>query len=121
MATRWLIRWGPAAAVMLVIFMFSSRPSNELPDFGSWDYVVKKSAHMLEYGLLAVACWRGFEVAPGKRWAAWAIAVGYAITDEVHQSFVPGRFPSLVDVGLFDNLGAILALFMWNRFGRNTQ
>lgn len=112
-----LERWIPALAVMALIFMFSSRPSNELPDFGTWDYVIKKGAHMLEYGLLAAACWRGFDGAPSRQWAAWGMAVGYAVTDEIHQSFVPGRVPSPVDIALFDNLGAILALWLWKRLG----
>ena len=38
-------RWLPALLMMITIFTFSSRTSNELPNFGGWDYFVKKSAH----------------------------------------------------------------------------
>ncbi|HSB02299.1 MAG TPA: VanZ family protein [Anaerolineales bacterium] len=110
-------RWGPAVLMMAVIFIFSSRSSADLPDFGTWDYFVKKGAHMLGYGLLALAYWRGLDFERSKRWVAWGLAICYAITDEIHQSFVPGRHPSLVDVFLFDNLGAILALILLGRIG----
>ena len=34
----------------------------------------------------------------------------YAISDEVHQYFVPGRFATLTDL-IFDTLGIIIGLF----------
>jgi len=37
-----------------------------------------------------------------------------AITDEYHQSFVPFRSPSVWDVLVFDNLGALLSLWSTN-------
>ncbi|WKZ38000.1 MAG: hypothetical protein QY332_08660 [Anaerolineales bacterium] len=36
-------RWFPALLLMLVIFAFSSRASAELPNFGGWDYFIKKA------------------------------------------------------------------------------
>jgi hypothetical protein len=45
----------------------------------------------------------------GQRWlVAWACATGYAATDELHQAFVPGRGPAVLDV-LIDALGAAAA------------
>ena len=107
-------RWVPALILMIVIFAFSSRSSNELPDFGGWDYFVKKSAHGIGYGLLALAYLRAL---PNRNYKlAWFLAVLYSLTDEFHQSFVPGRRASLIDVFVFDNLGAIIALFLHYRF-----
>lgn len=39
------------------------------------------------------------------------IGVTYAITDEVHQSFIPGRGPSIIDVGI-DTLGVLTGIFI---------
>jgi len=107
-------RWLPALLMMIAIFTFSSRTSNELPNFGGWDYFVKKSAHGVGYGLLALSYLR----APPKRnyILAWFLAVLYSATDEFHQSFVPGRHAALTDVLVFDNLGAMITLFLHYRF-----
>ncbi len=67
---------------------------------------------MLGYGLLALAYWYGLDLVRGKKWLAWGLAICYAITDEIHQAFVPGRHPSLFDVFFFDNLGAFLGLIL---------
>ncbi len=113
MSKTWMARWGPAGLAMVTIFLFSARPSTELPDLGHWDYFVKKGGHLLGYALLALAYWRGLNLEPGKRWFAWGLAICYAITDELHQGFVPGRHPSLFDILFFDNLGAVLGLVLW--------
>lgn len=95
---------------MVVIFLFSSRSSDELPNYGGWDYFVKKSAHAIGYGLLALSY---LHALPKKNlFLAWLLAVLYSATDEFHQSFVPGRNPSVIDVLVFDNIGAIVALFL---------
>lgn len=95
---------------MLIIFLFSARPHSELPDFDRADRIVKKGAHMVGYALLAAAYWRALNFQRGKRWLAWGVAVIYAVTDEFHQSFVPGRNPSIWDVLIFDNLGALVSI-----------
>ena len=103
-------RWFPALLVMLVIFAFSSRPSEDLPHFFSWDYFIKKGAHAVGYGLLALSYLHLFNRNKKQYWPAWLLAVLYSATDEFHQSFVPGRHAALTDVLIFDNLGAIIAL-----------
>lgn len=112
-----LLRWGPAVLMMSAIFILSARPSTELPDFGNWDYYAKKGAHAVGYGLLALTYWHGWGLERGKKWFAWGLAICYAITDEVHQSFVPGRHPSSTDILLFDNVGAIVTLTLWEVVG----
>jgi VanZ family protein len=104
-------RWLPALALMALIFAFSSIPSKEMPIFGFWDTIVKKGGHMLGYGLLALAYWYGLRFEKQRWWLALLLAVIYALTDEFHQSFVPGRNPSWVDAIIFDGGGAALALF----------
>lgn len=105
-------KWLPAFLLMAIIFALSSRPSTELPFFGRWDVLLKKSAHALGYAGLALACWHGFDFRRDRRWAAWLVAVAYSISDEYHQSFVPGRHASWMDVLLFDHSGVLLALWL---------
>ena len=107
-------RWLPALLMMLVIFWFSAQPASEIPTFYWAEGVVKKGGHMIGYGLLALAYWRVFDFGEEKRWLAWLLAVLYAITDEFHQSFVPGRNSAIWDIVVFDNLGALIALWLMN-------
>jgi VanZ family protein len=105
-------RWLPAFFMMVIIFIFSSQPSKDLPSFADWDYVIKKMGHSVGYGLLALSYlyFLGYDV---KRvWLAWGMAVAFSAADEFHQSFVPGRHASITDVLVFDNLGALAALFL---------
>jgi hypothetical protein len=46
-------RWLPVLVWAGVIFAFSSIPSLN-SGLGSWDYVLRKGAHMTEYAILAV-------------------------------------------------------------------
>lgn len=114
MQTRYS-KWIPSLLVMVVIFIFSSQPSDRLPDFDWADRIVKKGGHMLEYGILALTNWYAFGWSGRKRWLAWLMAVAYAATDEFHQSLVPGRHPSIWDVLVFDNLGALSSLWLAER------
>lgn len=107
-----LFKWLPALIIMLVIFLISAQPSSQLPNFGWADYLVKKSGHALGYAVLALLYWRAFDFKKEKRWIAWLMAVLYAVTDEFHQSFVSGRHPAILDVIIFDNLGALLSLWL---------
>lgn len=107
----WL--YGPALVWMALIFMMSAQPKADLPVFGAWDLLVKKGGHFLAYAVLALLLQRG--------WPDWRLAIGvtavYAISDEIHQSVVPGRGPSPVDV-LIDVAGGLtaLALIHWGGY-----
>ncbi len=65
---------------------------------------------MTGYGLLSVSILYGLDNDRKKNWLAWLLAVLFALSDEFHQSFTPGRNPSLVDVFVFDGGGAALGL-----------
>ena len=107
---RALNRFAPPLLLMAVIFFLSAQP-NLNSGLGTWDVVLRKLGHMAEYGLLWWLWWRalGFgrrtEVAAP---AAAAIALAYAVSDEVHQTFVDGRAGSPVDVAI-DAAGVALA------------
>jgi Predicted integral membrane protein len=104
-------RWLPAILMMVVIFGFSSITGKEMPNFGTWDLIVKKGAHVLGYALLALLLWyaQGFD--KNRWWLALLLAVLYAISDEFHQSFIAGRHSSWVDALVIDGCGAAFGLF----------
>lgn len=107
--------------MMLLIFLISAQPSSHLPNFDWADRLVKKSGHALGYAILALLYWRGFDFKDGKRWIAWLLALLYAITDEFHQSFVPGRHPAIWDVLIFDNVGTLISLWLVTRYRKQKR
>ena len=108
-------RWLPVVAWAAVIFAFSSIPSLGT-GLGFWDLVLRKLAHAAEYALLAVLLVR----ATGSFAWAWAAAVAYAVTDEVHQRFVSGRVGAPRDV-LIDAAGAAAGLIVWRTLARRER
>jgi VanZ family protein len=80
-------------------------------------HCVRKTAHAVEYAILGFLIWRVVRSAPA--WAAHhperhfrlalLFAALYAVTDETHQLFVPGRDAAVRDV-LLDTFGAALGL-----------
>jgi VanZ family protein len=104
-----LLRWLPVFAWAAVIFALSSIPSLST-HLGTWDYVLRKCAHMTEYAILGVLLAR----ATGSRPAAFVLAVAYACSDEWHQTFVRGRHGTPVDVGI-DAVGVLIGLTLLAR------
>jgi VanZ family protein len=115
------LRWLPALFMMLLIFFVSAQSSSQLPNFDWADRLVKKSGHAVGYAILTLLYWRAFDFKDEKRWVAWLLALLYAITDEFHQSFVPGRHPVLLDVMIFDNFGALISLWLVNRYRKQKR
>lgn len=97
-----------------IIFTFSSLPTIKTTEFYLWDFIFKKTAHFVEYGILSTLIYRGlinYNVEKRKSIIfSILISAFYAITDEIHQSFVPGRGPAVRDV-IIDILGAWLLPF----------
>jgi len=97
---------------MSVIFFFSAQPSPRLPDFQWADRLVKKGGHAIGYAILALLYWRAMGFQNKRRWVAWVLAILYAFTDDFHQSLVSGRHPTIWDVLIYDNIGAIVSLWI---------
>jgi VanZ family protein len=105
-----ILRWGPALLMMATIFTFSSIPSADMPKFGGADTLIKKMGHATGYAILLVALTRGFKPTNQRSLlACWFWLVLFAMSDEFHQYFVPGRNASWVDVGI-DSLGGLVGL-----------
>lgn len=112
-----------ALLLMGVIFWLSSGPVPQVvPDLLN-DLLVKKAGHFSAYALLAALWWlvlRGRVPPRVALVAAFAIAAGYAGSDEIHQAFSPSRDPSILDVGI-DALGAAAGLWVVTRRVRSRQ
>lgn len=109
--------WIPVILWAILIFAFSSEALPPTSRFYWPDFVVKKTAHIIEYGVFALLLYRAFinSGANKKKAAVYSIiiAVAYAFTDEYHQSFTPGREPRIRDV-VFDTIGASFAVYyLW--------
>ena len=105
----------PWVGFCMLIFWHSSGPSlHSVPLFPHDDKVI----HALVYAMLALFSVRLLEKeswapAPIGLWA-FLFSVFYGIFDEIHQSFVPGRDASALDV-MADTLGAWAAVFFLPR------
>lgn len=67
---------------------------------------------MLGYGFLALSYWYALRNNKRQLLFAWLLAVLFAVSDEFHQSMVPGRHASAWDVLIFDNLGAAIGMLI---------
>jgi VanZ family protein len=112
---RLLILLSPPLIVMAVIFYLSSQPSTA--DYPAWEVLVRKLGHVSGYALLFFTWWRAFRglLSSSGRLitvlAAVAVSLAYAMSDELHQTFVSGRHGTPVDV-LIDSLGTTAAALL---------
>jgi len=85
------------------------------PAFEIAHLLIRKLAHLTEYGMFGLLLYHSFSARAPEKWnarsAAGAVIVAglFSLTDEYHQSFVPGRVASIVDCGI-DTLGALLGM-----------
>jgi VanZ family protein len=97
---------------MGLIFFLSAQPDLPKPDTGWADLLISSGAHVLLYGVLAILWVRAL----GTRRDAWFLTLVlvalYALSDELHQAFVPGRHPDVLDL-ICDAVGAVLGLLAW--------
>jgi VanZ family protein len=83
-------------------------------DVVALNHLARKLAHLTVYGTLAALWWRALVrervAAPGPAaWIALAVSLGWATLDEVHQTSLPSRTGSAMDVAI-DGTGAVIAL-----------
>jgi VanZ family protein len=109
-SSAWLGRWAPAILWAALIFYLSSQSHLPEPPPGITD----KHAHLAVYAVLAATLvWALTDRAPWR--TSWTIVVAvvilctlYGASDEFHQSFVPGREVSGLDLTA-DAAGAAIA------------
>ena len=129
---------------MALIFMMSSFNSNEssnqsnfivdilsnifnINNIGLLSFIVRKLAHFTEYLILGIFVYNAVNSYNKKVYIAIIICIIYAISDEVHQLFVPGRSCQILDITI-DSIGSIIGIFMlfyikkiYNKFKLNSS
>ncbi len=128
--------WLPPLFWMAIIFYFSTDsfsgentgsvfytilhhfiPSLTLEQFQPIHFLIRKSAHFTEYGILTLLLFRGFRRGLNRPWSwrqaiySWLIMSGYALTDEFHQTLTHSRGGSIYD-SLIDISGGTTALLL---------
>lgn len=108
-----------------LIFFFSSIPNYTGKEVnfetlsGILEFSLRKFAHLFEYAVLFILLYRAVqltwqEVPPVHFLLSFSLTVLYAISDEVHQSYIFGRSGNGFDV-FVDTLGALGGYFLTTR------
>lgn len=109
---RLLNAWLPLVAWMGLIFLLSAQSRFPQTETFWVDALLGHGAHIFVFGVLAVLWVRALGNRPWAWPAALALTMLYALSDEFHQSFVPGRCMDPWDL-LLDGIGAALGLGLW--------
>jgi VanZ family protein len=134
-----LISWALVVSWMALIFFLSAQHAEQSADLSGGitelvnevvkqvapdaefhideiSFFVRKNAHFFAYMLLSVLTLNAVSRSGGQGWlsvgVAFVITVLYAISDEVHQLFVPGRSGQVSDV-LLDSTGALVGIALY--------
>jgi VanZ family protein len=97
---KFFIYWLPVIIWMGVIFLFSSRQRVEVSEDTAINFIFFKTLHILEYAFLMILSLRAVDNIYGKKkiWIAFILCLFFAVSDEIHQTFVPTREGRLRDV-----------------------
>ena len=141
---RKILPWALVILWMALIFLFSHQPATESAEMSSGitriisniikaiasnidlnqeslHHIIRKCAHFTIYlilGLLVHNALIGNNISTLKRiLLAFLICVLYAVSDEIHQIFIPGRSGQISDV-LLDSSGGLLGILILHIFRR---
>ena len=96
---------------MTVIFYFSCRQTTGIGGTNETNrFLILKSFHLIEYAFLTFLL--SFAILK-KKWII-LIAYLYAVSDEFHQFFTPGRTSRFRDT-LIDLVGILIGIFIFNK------
>jgi VanZ family protein len=117
MKKRWIIG-GTAIFLVLAIGLFLFVDFVQDTSLAYAGRLMRKSAHFIAYLILGclVSHAMRHEASTASAWkqrgVSLLLCVAYAISDEFHQLFVPGRGPLLKDI-LIDGSGAVLGIMLY--------
>jgi VanZ family protein len=117
-----LLLWTPVVLLLGYEFFLSAQPPPGLPPLGPWFWEKDKVEHLTYFfltGLFAVRAARFGEGWSRGKTAVFLILAGllWGCSDEIHQSFTPGRDVEIGDV-LADTAGVALAVLIGEKILR---
>lgn len=113
---------GPPILWMAFIFFLSSQHKVAIGSTYTIDFVIKKSLHMIEYAALYFLLFRMFHGLQKKNKKkniflfSFIISFLFALSDELHQTFVPTREGRLRDI-VIDTTGMVIMYIYIKKFG----
>jgi VanZ family protein len=125
-------RWALAFLWMAVIFFLSGQSGSESANLSTSLFkplfdimipmgisvdtlspIIRKAAHFFSYLLLGILVFRALDTYPielsQKVYMSMLLCVGYAVSDEIHQIFTPGRAGMWIDV-FIDSMGSATSI-----------
>lgn len=99
---------------MGIIFYFSTQQTAEILPETVPHFIFFKSLHLIEYAILAILLF--FALLKNKTSIIFAYL--YALSDEIHQTFIAGRSGRFKDT-LIDLLGIIIGLYILKKTSKN--
>jgi len=122
---RFIRYWSPPLLWMTTIFYFSSQLHVTVTGRFLFDFVIFKVLHMIEYAILYFLLFRAVYSLPKPQFTlknqflfGLIIASIYALSDEIHQTFVPTREGKIRDV-IIDITGILLMyIYIKNNLNR---
>lgn len=133
--------WSIVVLWMIVIFKLSAQSGEQSNDLSlgvsgliaaliekispssdalAFNHIIRKCAHFFAYlvlGMVVLFAMRKMGISGTKGiLLTLAVCVVYAISDEWHQGFIPGRTPKLTDI-LIDSSGSLLGTILYSRIG----
>lgn len=109
----------PPLLWMVIIFIMSSKTRVSITHTFTVDFLIFKSLHMIEYAILYFLLFRSFyRFEKTKKKAIYislVVSILYAVSDELHQTFVPTREGHIRDI-LFDSAGASICMTLIKKY-----
>ena len=109
---------------MLLITFLSHVPQDDIPEsITSGPDNIDLLFHFAEYSILGFLLFRSITsdelLTFHPFYGSLLMGISFAILDEFHQSFVPGRHMSSIDM-IFDSLGILFGTFICSRIAFNS-
>lgn len=116
----------PLVLILALIFILSANPdpTRLLPFETPFEKWLSFIGHFVEYTLLGFAALRAVQWQDSpllkRNIAIFVLCLLYALSDEYHQTFVPGRLFQIQDL-LIDGVGIITGILIYQEFQKNAK